>query len=42
MAKRQQFQQSIDKRQLMTFSEELETKRVGETEQKITAISQAS
>jgi transposase-like protein len=40
MAKRQQFQQSIDERRRRTFSEEFKRKKVREIEQKVTTIAQ--
>ncbi len=40
MAKRQQFQQSIDERRRRTFSEEFKRKKVREIDQKITTIAQ--
>lgn len=42
MAKRQQFQQSIDERRRRTFSEEFKQKKVREIEQKITTIAEVS
>lgn len=42
MAKRQQFQQSIDERRHRTFSEEFKRKKVREIEQKITSIAEVS
>ena len=42
MAKRQQFQQSIDERRRRTFSEEFNRKKVREIEQKITTIAEVS
>ena len=42
MAKRQQFQQSIDERRRRTFSEEFKRKKVREIEQKITSIAEVS
>ena len=42
MAKRHQFQQSIDERRRRTFSEEFKQKKVREIEQKITTIAEVS
>jgi transposase-like protein len=42
MAKRHQFQQSIDERRHRTFSEEFKRKKVREIEQKITSIAEVS
>jgi len=42
MAKRQQFQQSIEERRRRVFSEEFKRKKVREIEQKITTIAEVS